>query len=459
MAFNRSTVAETKFARTPATAQLRAQVASADSEVGTGIGSDRGLMIPPVPNLPPVQCHPIDVNDLPGVIKQMSANSDFAFSEEYDCIEQGNEFSREASLLIQNKTKNRYANILPYDYSRIRLSLLGDDQYSDYINANWLIGYKNGGGQTHKHYIAAQGPTGQTCIDFWRMLWECAVPVVAMVTNCEEKGRVKCHRYWPASVGEELDLMEQFSVILQSQDEFPEFVIRKFLIQNQDTKRTLIQFHYIAWPDHGVPESTAGILTMLKKCRDARTASSGPMLVHCSAGVGRTGTLISIDINLDRHADDGSIDVFESLNTMRRGRSTMVQTEEQYIFIYKALADACGTAANNMNIDELRAHYNAFGKVLSTGITSLETEFKKLAQGAGAGPNVRTDSAQLPVNKAKNRFQNILPYENSRVHLQMVPGVTGSDYINASFIDGFTQRGSFIATQGPLDTTLPDVRA
>jgi netrin-G3 ligand len=419
-------------------------------------GSDVGLNIPPVPRLGPVQSCTIPTEELGNVITQMSANSDFAFSEEYECLETGNEFTRLASQLMENKVKNRYANILPYDYTRVRLALQPGDRFSDYINANFMDGYSKKG-----HYIAAQGPTPHTLPDFWRLLWEHSVQVISMVTNCEEKGRIKCQRYWPTADEDELDLQNGLYVTLVDQQDFPDYIIRTLRCRSASgDSRTLIQYHYTTWPDHGVPSSTAALGGMIRKIRVARgpggtcDAVKGPMLVHCSAGVGRTGTLIAIDINLDSVADRGSVDPLATLNKMRRQRSTMVQTEEQYIFIYKSLFDAQNNMTEFTPV-QLREHVRALRNPNAQGQSILEAEFKKL-NAAATAPNARTDSAQMSANRAKNRFQNVLPFESTRVKLIPIPGVVGSDYINANFLDGFKKRGAYIATQGPLEGTMGD---
>lgn len=417
------------------------------------MGSDHGLNIPPVPKLAPVDFHEVPTGELNSVIAQMSANSDFAFSEEYECLEQGNEFSREASQVYTNKVKNRYANILPYDYSRVRLSLIPGDQYSDYINANYIDGF---GKSRKRHYIAAQGPTPQTLGDFWRMLWEAEVEVIVMVTNCEEKGRIKCKQYWPDPNEDELGLPNGLRVGLVDQKDFPNYIVRKLRVRTPNGKsKILTQYHYISWPDHGVPESTEGTMGMLKKCKATRSPDGGPMLVHCSAGVGRTGTLIAIDINLDRNEAKGIVDVYGTLNSMRRQRSTMVQTEEQYIFIYQSLADAIANVQTELTSKELREHVAKLRLPMADGSSVVANEFKQLNSTPGVA-HPRTDNAQIPINKPKNRFQNILPYENTRVKLQAIPGVTGSDYINANFIDSMRQRGAYIATQGPKEETVVD---
>ena len=336
------------------------------------------------------------------------------------------------------------------DHSRVKLSQLPGDPYSDYINANYIDGY----GQP-KYYIAAQGPLPHTVIDFWRMIWEQRVTTIVMVTNLEEKGRIKCHRYWPAAVGEQLPLTTNMSIFLTKEEEFPDIVIRHLSVQVNQQARSVMQFHYISWPDHGVPDSTAGILTTIRRAKAERNKpGAGPMIVHCSAGVGRTGTLIAIDVNIDRAAQEGKIDVFGSMNMMRRQRTTMVQTEGQYIFIYRALADALANTVTELTPEALRQHVAGFNTPVPSGGTQLDEEFKRLTQ--GPPPVARTNDAQHVANTNKNRFKNILPYDTTRVKLLALPGVVGSDYINASYVDGFKQRHAFIATQGPMNETLAD---
>jgi len=398
---------------------------------------------------PPCEKHEVPIDDLSRVIQQMSANTNLAFSEEYENIESGSTIPCERAQMPENKMKNRYANILSYDHSRVVLPVVDGDATTDYINANFMDGF-----QAPNNYIAAQGPTPLTVNDFWRMIWENKCQVVIMVTNLEEKGRVKCHRYWPEKVHQEMSLSPGMMLTMAAEEEFPDYVIRTLTLQNGSQSRIVRQFHYISWPDHGVPESTAVTLAILRKSRAARTPGGGPAVVHCSAGVGRTGTLIAIDYNLECAAKTGFVDVYGTLNEMRRQRSTMVQTEEQYIFIYQTLLDGCSQLVTELTPEGIRQHVNDLHTPAENGGSILDVEFKKVSD--FTAPQLRTDSAQLAANKSKNRFQNILPYETTRVKLLAIPGVVGSDYINASFIDGYKQKAAFIATQGPMENTVSD---
>ena len=277
------------------------------------------------------------VSEYPDQFEDMAQNDMLPFCDEYDACEQGSEFSRLAGGRPDIQRKNRYANILPYDYTRVRLAMNKQDKYSDYINANYIDGY---GPSRKRHYIAAQGPNAQTVPDFWQMVWEAETEVIIMVTNCEEKGRLKCNQYWPAAVGKAMRFPTHGLLVeWRGVESTPDYIIRSFAVTlpGNETPRIIKQFHFITWPDHGVPQSTAASMDMLKLAKAERTELGGPMVVHCSAGVGRTGTIIAIDMNLEMIAEKQEIDVKAALNSMRRQRAMMIQTEDQYIFVHKSL--------------------------------------------------------------------------------------------------------------------------
>ncbi|ESO85747.1 hypothetical protein LOTGIDRAFT_130294, partial [Lottia gigantea] len=235
------------------------------------------------------------------------------------------------------RIKNRYTNVLPFDYTRVKLLPVDDEEESEYINANYLPGY-NG----KREYIAAQGPLPSTTDDFWRMLWENQVSVVVMLTQCMEKGRVKCEKYWPDSTDPVYygDLVVQ----LRSESNLPDYNIRLFLylcILQGMKSRTIKQFHFLKWPDFGCPEKTWLLLNFVTAVRAHLSNScTGPIVVHCSAGVGRTGTFIATDMLLQQIPDSEEIDIFGLVLEMRENRSLMVQTENQYIYIHDCIRDA-----------------------------------------------------------------------------------------------------------------------
>eukprot|EP01137_Pigoraptor_chileana_P024184 Opistho-2@91696 len=275
----------------------------------------------------------ISAEKLPERITALHANSDMGFSEEYESL-LNDGFSTEAALAGANKNKNRYANVLPFDHTRVKLTPIPGVEGSDYINGNFVDGYNK-----RNAYIATQGPVPDTFDDFWRMMWEQRSSVIAMVTNEDEKGRIKCHRYWPEPGSATYGFLE---VTLVNQETPEDFIIRTFSMKNlkNGETRTIHHLQFTGWPDHGVPSSTRTLLRFISKSRDVQPKEAGPIVVHCSAGVGRTGTFIAADVLLQRMQTENLVDVFNFVNQLRRQRMYMVQTEDQYIFVYSTLADA-----------------------------------------------------------------------------------------------------------------------
>ncbi|TRZ02638.1 hypothetical protein DNTS_000622 [Danionella cerebrum] len=351
------------------------------------------------------------------------------------------QFTWENSNLEVNKPKNRYANVIAYDHSRVVLTPVDGVPGSDYINGNYIDGYRK-----QNAYIATQGPLPETLSDFWRMVWEQRTSTIVMMTRLEEKSRVKCDQYWP-SRGTETYGMIQVSML--------DMVELATYSNGSSEKREIRQFQFMAWPDHGVPEYPTPILAFLRRVKTCNPPDAGPMLVHCSAGVGRTGCFIVIDAMLERMKQEKSVDVYGHVTCMRSQRNYMVQTEDQYVFIHEALLEAAVCGNTEVPARSLYTHIQKLTQP-SPGdtLTAMELEFKKLAN--SKAHTSRFISASLPCNKFKNRLVNIMPFESSRVCLQPIRGVEGSDYINASFIDGYRQQKAYIATQGPLSETTED---
>ncbi|XP_075528366.1 tyrosine-protein phosphatase Lar isoform X3 [Dermacentor variabilis] len=392
---------------------------------------------------------PIPVSQLAGHIETLKANDNLRFSQEYESIDPGQQFTWEHSNLESNKPKNRYANVVAYDHSRVVLQPIEGIPGSDYINANYCDGYRR-----RNAYIATQGPLPETCSDFWRMVWEQHSVTIVMMTKLEERTRVKCDQYWPSRGSEAYGLME---VTLEDVQELATYCIRTFSLKRSGylERREVRQFQFTAWPDHGVPDHPTPFLMFLKRVRTMNPPEAGPLIVHCSAGVGRTGCFVVIDSMLERMRHEGTVDIYGHVTCLRAQRNYMVQTEDQYLFIHDALLEAVLAGNTEVPARALATHLQSLLQLVpGEACTGMELEFKKLA-------NMKTQankfvSANLPVNKFKNRLMNILPYESTRVCLQPIRGVDGSDYINASFIDGYRYRNAYIATQGPMAETADD---
>ncbi|XP_076390649.1 tyrosine-protein phosphatase Lar isoform X8 [Megachile rotundata] len=391
---------------------------------------------------------PIPISELGNHIERLKANDNLKFSQEYESIEPGQQFTWDHSNMEVNASKNRYANVIAYDHSRVILQTIDGISGTDYINANYCDGYRK-----QNAYVATQGPLQETFGDFWRMCWELRSSTIVMMTKLEERTRIKCDQYWPSRGSETYGLM---TVTITDVQELATYCIRTFQISRAgySERREIKQLQFTAWPDHGVPEHPAPFLQFLRRVRSLNPPESGPLIVHCSAGVGRTGCFIVIDSMLERIKHEKMIDIYGHVTCLRAQRNYMVQTEDQYIFIHDALYEAVICGNTEVPARNLHSHIQKLMQPELDNITGMELEFKKLS-------NIKVDSsrfisANLPCNKHKNRLVHILPYECTRVCLQPQRNIEGSDYINASLIDGYRYRGAYIATQGPLCDTTDD---
>ncbi|XP_076583974.1 protein tyrosine phosphatase receptor type Db isoform X11 [Chaetodon auriga] len=392
---------------------------------------------------------PVPISELADHIERLKANDNLKFSQEYESVDPGQQFTWENSNLEVNKPKNRYANVIAYDHSRVILSSIEGVPGSDYINANYIDGYRR-----QNAYIATQGSLPETFGEFWRMVWEQHTANIIMMTKLEEKSRVKCDQYWPTRGTETYGLIQ---VTLLDTVELATYSVRTFALykSGSNEKREVRHFQFTAWPDHGVPEHPTPFLAFLRRVKACNPPDAGPMVVHCSAGVGRTGCFIVIDAMAERIKHEKTIDIYGHVTLMRSQRNYMVQTEDQYIFIHDALLEAVTCGNTEVPARNLYSYIQRLTQIEpGENVTGMELEFKRLA--SAKAHTSRFVSANLPCNKFKNRLVNIMPYETTRVCLQPIRGVEGSDYINASFIDGYRQQKAYIATQGPLAETTED---
>ncbi|KAF8785289.1 Tyrosine-protein phosphatase 99A like protein [Argiope bruennichi] len=400
----------------------------------------------------------IDVSAWPDHVCNLHADGDIGFSKEYETIQQATDLdlSSECSQLAENKNKNRYVNIVAYDHSRVILKILpGQKKTTDYINANYIDGYNE-----PNAYIGTQGPLPSTFDDYWRMIWEQKVYIIIMITNLVERGRRKCDMYWPKEGSELYGIVQ---VKLTQEVELATYTIRTFVIRNLKVKktsseRTVYQYHYTNWPDHGVPEHPLPVLSFIRKSASANPPGGGPIIVHCSAGVGRTGTYIVIDAMLRQIKHRHSLSVPGFLKHIRQQRNFLVQTEEQYIFIHDALLEAIESGETEIPV----ADFSEYGQKLQMSNNDNEKEYSPLLEKqfklvtSFKAKDFSIISATKACNRAKNRNQNIIPVESYRVHITPKPGKDGSDYINASFFQGFNKLNEFIITQHPTSDTIPD---
>uniref|UniRef100_A0A4W5QNR4 protein-tyrosine-phosphatase n=1 Tax=Hucho hucho TaxID=62062 RepID=A0A4W5QNR4_9TELE len=352
-----------------------------------------------------------------------------------------------------NQPKNRYVDILPCKWS--------------YVNT---AGFKES-----KKYIAAQGPKEETVEDFWRMVWEQQSSIIVMVTRCEESNRNKCAQYWP-SPEREVEIFEEFVVKLNREEHCPDYIIRHLSLTNKREKsaeREVTHIQFTSWPDHGVPGEPHLLLKLRRRVNAFKNLFSGPIVIHCSAGVGRTGTYMGIDAMMEGLEAEGRVDIYGYVVKLRRQRCLMVQVEAQYILIHQALIEHNQFGETEISLAELHPTLGTL-KQRDPGNepTLLEAEFQRLPR----YKNWRTFNTGInEENKKKNRYSSVIPYDYNRVLVKLEDESShdqdddddeddssdeedeeSTKYINATQIDGYWCQRSLIAAQGPLADTTGD---
>ncbi|XP_066180706.1 receptor-type tyrosine-protein phosphatase C isoform X2 [Sylvia atricapilla] len=414
---------------------------------------------------------PIPSELLLDTYKRKIADEGRLFLEEFQSIPRVfSKFSIKEAKKSHNQNKNRYIDILPYDHNRVELSELPGDPGSDYINASYIDGFKE-----PRKYIAAQGPKDETTDDFWRMIWEQKATIIVMVTRCEEGKRNKCAQYWP-SMENGTATYGDIIVKIHESKTCPDYVIQKLHITNgreRTAGRDVTHIQFTSWPDHGVPEDPHLLLKLRRRVNALSNFFSGPIVVHCSAGVGRTGTYIGIDAMLEGLDTEGRVDVYGYIVKLRRQRCLMVQVESQYILIHQALVEYNQYGETEVSLSELHSSLNNLERKDHPSEASLlEAEFQRLPSYKGWRTQ---NTATREENKSKNRNSNIIPYDFNRVPIRHEEDCSkdgehdsdessdedsdceeSSKYINASFITGYWGPKAMIATQGPMQETISD---
>uniref|UniRef100_A0A8C7N8I2 Receptor-type tyrosine-protein phosphatase kappa n=2 Tax=Oncorhynchus kisutch TaxID=8019 RepID=A0A8C7N8I2_ONCKI len=378
------------------------------------------------------QLHPaIRVADLLQHITQMKCAEGYGFKEEYEV---GRTFTFLTFHLPLMETR-------PSPHPLFSLCLGS--------NSLKLDGYHR-----PNHYIATQGPMQETVFDFWRMVWQENTAAIVMVTNLVEVGRVKCCKYWP----DDTEIYRDIKVTLIETQLLSEYVIRTFAVEKRGAHeiREIRQFHFTGWPDHGVPYHATGLLGFVRRVKAKTLTIAGPMVIHCSAGAGRTGCFIVIDIMLDMAEREGVVDIYNCVRELRSRRVNMVQTEEQYVFIHDAILEACLCGDTTIPANQLRSVYYDMNRLdPQTNSSQIKEEFRTLNM---VTPTLRVEDcsiALLPRNHEKNRCMDVLPPDRCLPFLITIDGES-SNYINAALMDSYKQPSAFIVTQHPLPNTVKD---
>jgi len=313
-----------------------------------GGGRDHSADLVSLPDSVIETSRPVKLKDFAEHYRIMSADSDFRFSEEYEEFKHvGRDQLCAAADLPVNRPKNRFTNILPYDHSRVKLSGADDEDGSDFINANFVPGFNS-----KREFIVTQGPLHSTRDDYWRMCWETNSRAIVMLTRCIEKGREKCDHYWPYDT--EPVYYGDIQVTILNESHFPDWNINEFRMMRGDTVRTIRHFHFTTWPDFGVPEPPQTLVRFVRAFRERVSPEQRPIVVHCSAGVGRSGTFIALDRILQGIRKYDVVDIFGIVFEMRKERVWMVQTEQQYICIHQCLLAVLeGKEHDQRHLDEM----------------------------------------------------------------------------------------------------------
>ncbi|XP_017788720.1 PREDICTED: receptor-type tyrosine-protein phosphatase kappa-like [Habropoda laboriosa] len=387
---------------------------------------------------------PVKVKDFEDYVKQ--AIDTGMLHKQYSTLPRGQTKPWDYGKLPQNKPKNRYANLIAYDENRVTLEKLPDDPYSDYINANYIKGYKK-----EDCYIATQGPKANTVIDFWRMVWQEECYIICMLANLVEGGKVKCEQYWP-DIGKKKKYGD-IIVFNAKHTVFADFTFRTLHVTYEDEARKIEHLHYTAWPDHGVPMSTHSVVTYLKKLL-ATSPGNGPVVVHCSAGVGRTGTIILCDICLRRATAEGVVDVFAETEAIRSQRANMVDNNQQYLLAHLTLVECLLAFPTTLVCNEVLPSRI---KELKTQLTIQRDSLEKMTWQDEALRPPASQAALSERNLAKNRFPELVSAKVSRVYLKRYPSTDeDSDYISAVYVDGVRLQNQYLAAQLPLPGTFTD---
>lgn len=279
---------------------------------------------------------------LSGAVKSLQKNikgnidaNNLHFVQEFERIERIPPKSAVHSMKDINRRLNRYNNILAWDDTRVTVTKTKMNNETDYINANFVDGF---GGDPI--YIAAQAPVPDGFNAFWQMIWEQDCRYVIMVTNEVEGGKLKAHRYWPDKNMPKLEI-NQYIVSFSFQEVYPSFVRRVFQLTDQrnNQSRDITQYAFTAWPDHGVPSTTQELLDFRQEVRKEWNPKKGKLIVHCSAGVGRTGTFIALDRYLEALSNGKEEPIYELVCGMRGCRNFLVQSQIQYIYLHHTCLD------------------------------------------------------------------------------------------------------------------------
>ncbi|XP_065938486.1 receptor-type tyrosine-protein phosphatase alpha [Magallana gigas] len=392
----------------------------------------------------------IPVRNMKAQIANMSLNENAGFKSEYHDIPRGELHPCVEGKKPENKVKNRYTTIFPYDHSRVILKTAASDQ-GGYINANYIEDTKE-----RRIYIATQGPKPKTIADFWTMIWQEEVCNIVCLTNLTEGTKNKCAQYWP----DINDKLQGGTLTVRHLEEktYAEYIIRRFKIHNKTsrTDRQVTMFHYTTWSDHGVADPLSLVVFHRHVIRATANSAGKFTVVHCSAGVGRTGTYIGLDALYQEGERTGKINVPMYVRTMRKDRMNMIQGDDQYRLVYLALRDAFSGRSKCLKTEKFLSYYQEHScytncgdveqkKLFSSDLEELLSLRKEYTQ-----QDYISGRAQISANYS----ESVLPVEEFLCHLSYIKG--HNTYYNAVLLQSFLEKDSLISAQYPLPDNTED---
>ncbi|XP_072002591.1 phosphatidylinositol phosphatase PTPRQ isoform X1 [Engystomops pustulosus] len=302
-------------------------------------------------------------------IEELCANNNLKFQEEFSELPK---FLEDLAVsdadLPWNRSKNRFTNIKPYNNNRVKLIADAGVPGSDYINASYVSGYI-----CPNEFIATQGPLAGTVGDFWRMVWETRAKTIVMLTQCFEKGRIRCHQYWPED-NKPVTVFGDIVITKVVEDVQIDWTIRDLKVERHGDYMMVRQCNFTSWPEHGVPENTTALIHFVKMVRSSRPHENTPSIIHCSAGVGRSGVFIAMDHLIQHINHHDFVDIYGLVAELRSERMCMVQNLAQYIFLYQCVVDLLATKGSNQAI--CFVNYSALQKMDSLDAMEGDVELE-----------------------------------------------------------------------------------
>uniref|UniRef100_K1R1S9 protein-tyrosine-phosphatase n=1 Tax=Magallana gigas TaxID=29159 RepID=K1R1S9_MAGGI len=389
----------------------------------------------------------IPISELENVIAEKKKNEEDGFKREYAMLPHGEQYQCDAGKSPNNLAKNRFKTTFPYDHSRVILRGSGEAS-SDYINANFISST-----DSENQYIASQGPKQNTLNDFWTMIWQENVSQIVMLTNLKEGVKIKCTHYWP----EETRARLYGNIVIKNVEEkqYAFYIIRKLTVSHkeQNKSRIVTQYHYTTWPDHGTPDPLSLVVFHSHVMRTMTNRNKSQILVHCSAGIGRTGTYIALDALYKAGKASGKINVAEFVKIMRANRMNMVQTYEQYMTIFLALNEEFKAAVETRSLPEFTERAQSLAGDRPANQTVIRKEFEKLMK---TRPEYTgTDYKMSKQHFADKKGHTILPLDKYSLYLTSSVAKRGN-YINAIHVSSYQQNRAFIVTHYPTPEDAVD---